>query len=65
MEQRAGLESWGMRWTEGEQLGLGDGLGSLGEVRVKLSLLQSCTPQGCWAAGLKEGRSAMRKVLAE
>lgn len=29
-------QSWGMRWTEGEQLGLGDGSGSLREVRVKL-----------------------------
>ena len=38
VEQRAGLgvEPWGMRWTEGEQLGLGDGSGSLREVRVKL-----------------------------
>lgn len=50
VEQRAGLESRGMRRTEGEQLGLGDGLGSLGEVRVKLSLtpeLHSTGLLGC------------------
>ena len=53
-----------MRWTEGQHPGLGRGSGSLGEVRVKLSLtpeLHSAGLLGCRTYG----RSTMCKVLAD